>query len=119
MKGQLDEQFLRKLVTEGPYPSRAPEDNVADVRAQVAANSLGLARMESFIAKYSLGQVLTAMDQVIQATARRMAWSAALGATRAAAREVARVVVVAAQAEEAAAWEEAAADRRAEADRQD
>ena len=55
----------------------------------------------------------------IQAAARRMAWPAALRATRAVARDVARVVVVVAQVEEAAAWEEAAAECQEEADSQD
>jgi 5-oxoprolinase (ATP-hydrolysing) len=36
---------LRVLLTAGRYPSRAPDENVADVSAQIAANQLGVRRL--------------------------------------------------------------------------
>src|SRR5690606_26804327 len=36
--GRFREEETRALLTSGPYPSRSPEVNLADLRAQVAAN---------------------------------------------------------------------------------
>ncbi|MEV1206522.1 hydantoinase B/oxoprolinase family protein, partial [Microbispora rosea] len=38
----LREQETRRLLTEGPYPSRDPATNLADLRAQIAANAKGV-----------------------------------------------------------------------------
>jgi 5-oxoprolinase (ATP-hydrolysing) len=46
--GRLREAALRALLASGPYPARNPDQNVADLRAQIAANEKGvreLARM--------------------------------------------------------------------------
>ena len=40
--GTLREDETRRLLTEGPYPSRDPETNLADLRAQIAANRKGV-----------------------------------------------------------------------------
>src|SRR5690606_9380568 len=41
---------IRALLTSGPYASRAPDDNIADLRAQVAANHRG-AELLRFLAR--------------------------------------------------------------------
>lgn len=39
--GCFREDELRRALTEAPYPSRSPDENVADLRAAIAANRLG------------------------------------------------------------------------------
>ena len=39
--GQSAEEELHRVLAEGPWPSRAIRDNLADVRAQIAANEVG------------------------------------------------------------------------------
>ena len=53
---RLDE--LRGLLTAGRYPSRAPDENIADVSAQIAANQLGARRLLELEA--SAGREVTA-----------------------------------------------------------
>src|SRR5690606_5233831 len=40
-RGRLDEAAVRRLLAAGPHPARAPDDNLADLEAQVAANRWG------------------------------------------------------------------------------
>ena len=40
--GQFHEREIRELLTQGPYPSRNPEQNINDLRAQVSANQKGV-----------------------------------------------------------------------------
>ncbi len=41
-QGQFREAELRQLLTQGPYPARNPEQNIADLKAQLAANECGV-----------------------------------------------------------------------------
>lgn len=43
--GHADFDSIRRLLQEAPYPTRAIEDNIADLHAQLAANRLGVERM--------------------------------------------------------------------------
>ncbi|MFH8371084.1 hydantoinase B/oxoprolinase family protein [Streptomyces sp. NPDC018031] len=43
--GRMRERETRELLTAGPYPSRAPDTNLADLRAQIAANEKGIAEL--------------------------------------------------------------------------
>jgi 5-oxoprolinase (ATP-hydrolysing) len=45
-RGQFDEQALLQSLTAGKHPARRPADNVADLRAQVAATRLGIDLLE-------------------------------------------------------------------------
>lgn len=54
-KERFDE--LRQLLTEGPYPSRSPDDNLGDIAAQVAANRRGESDLLQLVTQYSLPQV--------------------------------------------------------------
>ena len=59
--GQTEEasfETLRQLLTQPPYPSRAPEENLADIRAQVAANRTGLRDLLKLVDQYSENHVL-------------------------------------------------------------
>lgn len=45
--GVPDFDQIRKLLLEAPHPTRAVEDNIADLHAQLAANRLGVERLAS------------------------------------------------------------------------
>jgi len=53
------EAALRELLSAGPYPSRAVEENIADINAQVAANQTGVQQLLALVARAGL-EVVTA-----------------------------------------------------------
>ena len=63
---------LRRLLEEAPYPSRAVDDNLADIAAQVAANRQGARDLERLIARYSLPVVQAYMGHIQDAAAENM-----------------------------------------------
>ncbi|MEZ0386476.1 MAG: hydantoinase B/oxoprolinase family protein, partial [Verrucomicrobium sp.] len=69
-KGQVDWEPIREILTQCPYPTRAPEDNLADLQAQLAANLLGVERL---LALASDGTSLPVhMDAILDQSARIM-----------------------------------------------
>jgi 5-oxoprolinase (ATP-hydrolysing) len=50
--GLFREQALRELLSEGTYPARNLEQNVADLRAQIAANEKGVQELELMVRQY-------------------------------------------------------------------
>jgi 5-oxoprolinase (ATP-hydrolysing) len=62
--GILREQALRHLLTDHPYPARNPDQNVADIRAQVAANEKGVAELRKMVANFGLDVVQAYMGHV-------------------------------------------------------
>jgi 5-oxoprolinase (ATP-hydrolysing) len=63
---------LHELLLTGPYPSRSPAENLADIRAQVAANQAGLNGLLKLVDQYSIQTVLAYMEH-IQAAAEQKA----------------------------------------------
>ncbi len=63
---------LRQLLSAGPYPSRAVEDNLADLAAQVAANRRGAQDLWRLIDQYGLEVVLRYMQHIQQAAETRV-----------------------------------------------
>lgn len=61
-------EAIRALLTGGPYPSRDVETNLADLRAQVAANRQGVRDLAQLAARYSWPVVAASMDQLQAAT---------------------------------------------------
>ncbi len=55
---------LRALLIDAPYPSRSPDENLADVRAQVAANRTGLNQLLELVAKHSIQTVHQYMTHI-------------------------------------------------------
>ncbi len=51
--GVFQEESLLKALTEAKYPSRSPQENIADIKAQMAANQIGITELERMIAHYS------------------------------------------------------------------
>jgi 5-oxoprolinase (ATP-hydrolysing) len=62
--GQFDEVGLRALLASGPYPARNPDQNVADLKAQVAACRRGMAEIERMTADFGLEVVQAYMRHV-------------------------------------------------------
>jgi len=52
--GVSREDKLRQLLEAGPYPSRRVEENLADLRAQVAANQHGAGQLLELVERYTL-----------------------------------------------------------------
>lgn len=50
--GLFREQALRELLGEGAYPARNLEQNIADLRAQIAANEKGAQELELMVRQY-------------------------------------------------------------------
>ncbi|RZU98687.1 hydantoinase B/oxoprolinase family protein [Spiribacter vilamensis] len=63
-RGQFREDALRTLLTDHPYPCRNPDQNIADLRAQVAANARGIAELRHMVAEYGLDAVQAYMVHV-------------------------------------------------------
>jgi 5-oxoprolinase (ATP-hydrolysing) len=62
--GRFREQETRRLLTEAPYPSRNPETNLADLRAQIAANEKGIEEVRRMIDHFGLDVVQAYMRHV-------------------------------------------------------
>jgi 5-oxoprolinase (ATP-hydrolysing) len=66
------EDELRKLLTSGPWPSRSPDDNLADVAAQVAANNTGANQLRQLVDRHSWPVVRAFMGHIQAAAAAKM-----------------------------------------------
>ena len=62
--GRFREAELRRLLTEHPHPCRSPEQNVADLKAQVAANARGIAELRRMVREMGLPVVRAYMGHV-------------------------------------------------------
>jgi 5-oxoprolinase (ATP-hydrolysing) len=61
---RLDEPAIRAVLGAGPHPARRPDDNVADLAAQVAANRAGAGLLAAAMARHGRGEVLAYMGHV-------------------------------------------------------
>jgi 5-oxoprolinase (ATP-hydrolysing) len=62
--GRFREQETAELLKGARYPSRNPEVNLADLRAQVAANEKGVAELRAMVAHFGLDVVRAYMGHV-------------------------------------------------------
>ena len=62
--GMLNEVETRALLASGRYPCRAPDQNMADLKAQVAANETGRRELLRVVANYGAGVVSAYMTHV-------------------------------------------------------
>jgi 5-oxoprolinase (ATP-hydrolysing) len=63
-QGDLRRQAIRERLASGPYPARDPEQNLADLAAQLAANHKGAAELRRLVARWSLPVVRAYMGHV-------------------------------------------------------
>jgi len=64
--GRFLEQEMRDLLTSGPWPARNPTQNIADLKAQVAACERGTTELHKVIDHYGLNVVHAYMNHVMQ-----------------------------------------------------
>ncbi len=62
--GYFNEQAILRVLADSPHPARRPEQNLADLRAQVAANERGRRELERLVRQYGLRTVRTYMAYV-------------------------------------------------------
>jgi 5-oxoprolinase (ATP-hydrolysing) len=55
--GELLEAEVRRLLASGPYPARNPDQNVADLKAQLAANARGIVELERLLKRFGVRTV--------------------------------------------------------------
>ncbi len=76
-KGRFREEKVLKLLTEAPCPARNPAQNIADLKAQVAANEKGVVELRKMVRHYGLATVQAYMrhvqDNAAQSVARVIA----------------------------------------------
>ena len=63
-RGRLREAEMIALLESGEYPSRNPAQNIADLKAQVAANEKGVQELRKMVAQYGLRVVQAYMGHV-------------------------------------------------------
>lgn len=59
--GRFLEAEVRALLTEAKYPARNPDQNIADLKAQVASNERGIKQMLAMVQEFGAGTVLRYM----------------------------------------------------------
>ncbi|RMF05112.1 MAG: 5-oxoprolinase, partial [Alphaproteobacteria bacterium] len=62
--GRFREQAVRDLLTTAPYPARSPDDNIADLKAQIAANEKGVQELRKMVDHFGLATVQAYMGHV-------------------------------------------------------
>ncbi len=83
--GQFLEADVRATLTAGRWPARAPERNIADLKAQIAACQAGAAAVASMIERFGAGEVARYMGFVqanAEACVRRAIGALSDGAAR-------------------------------------
>jgi len=63
-RGRFREKELHELLTNHPYPARNPHQNIADLKAQIAANEKGVAELKRMVADFGLDVVEAYMGHV-------------------------------------------------------
>ena len=63
-EGVLQEQAMLDLLSSGQYPSRNPKQNMADLRAQLAANEKGVQELRKMVDEFGLEVVQAYMRHV-------------------------------------------------------
>ncbi|MFQ5495163.1 MAG: hydantoinase B/oxoprolinase family protein, partial [Phycisphaerae bacterium] len=71
-KGTAREEAMRTLLTFAPHPARKPDENLADIAAQVAANHTGARELRALIDRYGLDVVHAYMKHIQDAAERKM-----------------------------------------------
>ena len=62
--GRFLEDDIRRVLSSGPYPARNPSRNVADLKAQLAANARGAAELGKLVGRYGVDVVQRYMEHI-------------------------------------------------------
>ncbi|MEA1052076.1 hydantoinase B/oxoprolinase family protein [Lamprobacter modestohalophilus] len=74
-RGVFQREAVMALLSAGPYPARNPEQNLADLQAQIAANAKGVEELLKMVDHFGLATVQAYMDHVqanAEASVRRV-----------------------------------------------
>lgn len=63
-RGVIDEEGMRKILTDHPWPARNPDENMADIRAQIASNEKGVIELRKMVDHFTLPVVQAYMKHV-------------------------------------------------------
>jgi 5-oxoprolinase (ATP-hydrolysing) len=63
-RGRFRESELLELLTNHPYPARNPQQNIADLKAQIASNEKGVAELRKMVSHFGLSVVEAYMGHV-------------------------------------------------------
>lgn len=63
-QGVLQEAELRDRIFASPYPARNPDQNLADLQAQIAANTKGVQELQRMVAQFGFNTVQAYMQHV-------------------------------------------------------
>jgi 5-oxoprolinase (ATP-hydrolysing) len=63
-RGRFREKELHHLLTDHPWPARNPHQNIADLKAQIAANEKGVAELRKMVTHFGLDVVEAYMGHV-------------------------------------------------------
>ncbi len=63
-RGEFREKALQELLTNHPYPCRNPYQNIADLKAQIAANEKGIQELRKMVNQFGLDVVNAYMGHV-------------------------------------------------------
>ncbi|WP_269933298.1 hydantoinase B/oxoprolinase family protein [Aminobacter sp. HY435] len=63
-RGAFREKELHRMLSDHPYPARNPQQNIADLKAQIAANEKGVAELRKMVAHFGLAVVEAYMGHV-------------------------------------------------------
>jgi 5-oxoprolinase (ATP-hydrolysing) len=72
-RGHFREEALLELLTDHPWPCRNPAQNIADLKAQVAANARGATELRRMVADFGLNVVQAYMGHVQDNAAEEVA----------------------------------------------
>lgn len=69
---QVFDQELKSLLSNGPYPSRSVDENIADIHAQAAANQAGVKALQDWIDEQGLAKTQAYMGHIQKAAEKKM-----------------------------------------------
>ncbi|MGB7288238.1 MAG: hydantoinase B/oxoprolinase family protein [Salaquimonas sp.] len=56
-RGIIQEEGMRKILTDHPWPARNPDQNMADIRAHIAANEMGVTELRKMVTHFGMDVV--------------------------------------------------------------
>ena len=63
-KHELREELILNVLESGPFPARDPRTNLADLRAQIAANQTGASLLKELVSRYGYDTVAAYMQHI-------------------------------------------------------
>jgi len=62
--GVFDEALVRRILAQGPWPARNPDQNIADLKAQIAANQTGINALHEMMTEHGATLVNAYMGHI-------------------------------------------------------